>query len=507
MAEIETDVLVLGGGPAGIWAALAAAASGARVALADKGFCGSTGPSAFGRTRLWNIGPGPARVGAIETWSNNGMHLSEPEWMDRVMDESRRRLNMLAQWGYSFPRDDTSGSARQTTLGADFLMLLRRKAVRSGVRILDYHPALQLLVDADGVVSGASGIASQEQFRQWRIRSAAVVVATGGCAFMSGSAGTDGNTGDGHLMAAEVGAELSGMEFSAAYGLAPHASKHTKNPMLNFATFYDESGQVVVERGPNSLGEVFAAIAGGRRVYARLDNAPPAVREAMRRTGIDPAAKQFPLRPVLEGTVRGTGGLRLASTDCRTSVPGLYGAGDATTREAITGAASGVGGQSGAWAMASGAWAGVGAAGFARERGGVGRVDTVPGAGLSPFGQINPQSVVGLVQEHTVPLRRSYWRSRAVLRDSMSELDGLWPGAVFGLGGSGPNLLRSRQAASMLAVARWATHSALARTESRGMHRRTDHPDGTSHWQIRLETGGLDEVWVRQGSRLPIRTG
>ncbi|MCA0344983.1 MAG: FAD-dependent oxidoreductase, partial [Proteobacteria bacterium] len=34
---IETDVLVVGGGPAAGWAALSAAEAGARVVLADKG--------------------------------------------------------------------------------------------------------------------------------------------------------------------------------------------------------------------------------------------------------------------------------------------------------------------------------------------------------------------------------------------------------------------------------------------------------------------------------------
>jgi succinate dehydrogenase/fumarate reductase flavoprotein subunit len=34
--EFDADVLVLGGGPAGTWAAIAAACSGARVVLADK---------------------------------------------------------------------------------------------------------------------------------------------------------------------------------------------------------------------------------------------------------------------------------------------------------------------------------------------------------------------------------------------------------------------------------------------------------------------------------------
>ncbi|MGW8649503.1 FAD-dependent oxidoreductase, partial [Nocardia salmonicida] len=48
MTSIETDVLVLGGGPAGLWAAVSAAATGARVVLVDKSRCGSSGPTVYG---------------------------------------------------------------------------------------------------------------------------------------------------------------------------------------------------------------------------------------------------------------------------------------------------------------------------------------------------------------------------------------------------------------------------------------------------------------------------
>jgi 2-polyprenyl-6-methoxyphenol hydroxylase-like FAD-dependent oxidoreductase len=47
---ITTDVLVLGGGPAGTWAALSAAKQGARVVLADKGYCGTSGATAPSNT-------------------------------------------------------------------------------------------------------------------------------------------------------------------------------------------------------------------------------------------------------------------------------------------------------------------------------------------------------------------------------------------------------------------------------------------------------------------------
>ena len=51
--EFRTDVLVLGGGPAGTWAAISAAQRGASVILADKGFCGTSGATAPSGTGVW----------------------------------------------------------------------------------------------------------------------------------------------------------------------------------------------------------------------------------------------------------------------------------------------------------------------------------------------------------------------------------------------------------------------------------------------------------------------
>ncbi|MET7771227.1 FAD-binding protein [Nocardia sp. NPDC005366] len=508
MGDLEAEVLVLGGGPAGAWAAVSAAASGARVVLVDKGRCGASGPTAFGLTSLWNMPPGPARDEAVRRDHAHGGHLGDPEWIDRMLDETYRRVEELANGGYRFPGAGQNGrrdSSRICVDGASYLRRMRRRLREAGVRVLDYHPALQLLTDRDGVVAGATGVRQRDRYLPWTVRAGAVVVATGGCAFLSGGAGTDVDTGDGLLLAAEAGAELSGMEFSSAYGLAPvlpspsTATHSSAAPglALHFPTLYDESGAVI--GGHRSAA--FAAIAEGRRVYAALDDLPEIVGIWLSRQGVVDRMRRIPLRAVLEGTVRGTGGLRITGTGCATTVSGLYAAGDATTREAITGAVSGFGGQGGAWAIASGVWAGASAAGFARTRGIPRTAAAVRGAGLHDRARIDPRAVVGLVQEHTLPLRRSYWRSAGSLRDSISELDAIWPAAEFELGGHGADRLRARQAAALLAVARWTKYSALARPETRGMHRRTDHPGVAADWRVRLTSGGLDEVWVRAETR------
>jgi succinate dehydrogenase/fumarate reductase flavoprotein subunit len=54
------DVVIVGGGPAGTWAALTAAQAGADVLLLDKGYCGTSGPTASGGTGVWYVQPEPA---------------------------------------------------------------------------------------------------------------------------------------------------------------------------------------------------------------------------------------------------------------------------------------------------------------------------------------------------------------------------------------------------------------------------------------------------------------
>src|SRR5258706_9998763 len=87
------------------------------------------------------------------------------------------------------------------------------------------------------------------------------------------------------------------------------------------------------------------------------------------RAGIDPFRQRFSVTLRLEGTVRGTGGLRLVDETCATTVPGLYAAGDAATRELVCGGFTGGGSHNAAWAMSSGFWAGAGAADYALQAG------------------------------------------------------------------------------------------------------------------------------------------
>ena len=203
--DFQADVLIIGGGMAAAWAAISAARAGADVVLVDKGFVGTSGVTATGGPNHWWVPPDPAlRTEAIERRWQTSFGLAERDWMARILDSTWRTLPTLAPY-YPFAADGQGRPYHSGVRGPEYMRALRHCARDAGVRILDHHPALELLVHPDGSLAGASGYARLLR-RPWIARAGAVVLATGGCAFRSGLIGSHNNTGDGYLMAVEAGA-------------------------------------------------------------------------------------------------------------------------------------------------------------------------------------------------------------------------------------------------------------------------------------------------------------
>ena len=508
--DLQADILVIGGGPAGAWAALSAASSGAKVVLVDKGYCGASGSTAAAGTTVWFEPSGEQRAQEIAKRQRVGGFLSELSWMERVLEQTHTNLYQLGNWGYPFSLDQ-QGQPYYPSLhqGAEYMRLMRKQIKKAGVQILDHCPALELLVDLEGAVAGACGIRRQNGGR-WRVKAASVIIATGGCAFLSKALGCNVLTGDGYLMAAEAGVAMSGMEFSNIYGLTPAWSSVTKGAYYRWATFTYEDG-TEIENATFGKRSTIAKVLLTQPVYCSLHKTPEEVRTWMRtiqhnfflpfeRTGIDPFTQRFPVTLRLEGTVRGTGGIHIIDNSCATSVPGLYAVGDAATREFVAGASSGGGSINAAWAMSSGYWAGSDAAKYAlslgnkvneREVQGVGK------AGIWSDSNFAPQEVIGAVQAEVLPYDRNLFRTEHNLKDSLKRLDNLWHSVKYSGAASEDQALQAREAAAMVATSRWMYNSALTRTESRGMHKRQDYKELDPNQQYKLLSGGLDTVWVK----------
>ncbi|WP_404713728.1 FAD-dependent oxidoreductase [Sphingomonas sp. MMS24-J13] len=508
----EADVLIIGGGMAATWAAVSAAREGADVLLVDKGFVGTSGVTATGGPNHWWVPPDPGRrEAAIEDRYARSFGLAERAWMARIIETTWRTLPELTGY-YAFDTDGRGGTYYSGLRGPEYLRALRRYAIAKGVRIRDHHPALELLVHDDGTIAGAAGYDRLAR-KPWIVRAAAVVLATGGCAFKSGLIGSDTNTGDGYLMAAEAGAELSGMEFAGAYTLSP-AWNSTRTLPYPSARFFDADGReldIPPQGAAHNRALAEAMLAGP--VFADLSDAPallkqilpriqPASPAPFERRGLDIFADRFEVKLYGEGMIRGMGGLRIVDEDCQTTVPGLFAAGDTATRELIAGATSGGGAQNSAWALTSGLAAGVGAARTARRDGRrVGaRALAVGAAGLRPTASprsIDEGAAVQAIQNEALAYDRVLWRSGATLLAGKAVLDGLWNEIGAHSHAEGLAQVRARETAAMTATARWCNAAALARTESRGMHVRTDFPDLAPEQTRRLLIGGLDRIWTR----------
>ncbi|NHN88844.1 FAD-dependent oxidoreductase [Acetobacter conturbans] len=519
MKEIITDVLIVGGGMAAGWAAISAAKTGASVVVVDKGFMGTSGVTAPAGPNHWWVPPDPERrEEAVRRRLETAFGLADPEWMKRIIDITWQSIPELDPW-YPFSGDGKGGLFRSGLRGPEYLRALRHYAQSLGVTILDHHPVLELLTRTDGAVRGAAGYDRLAR-HPWRALAGSVVMAAGGCAFRSGLLGSHSNTGDGYLMGIEAGAELSGMEFCVSYSISP-AWLSTRTLPYTGARYFNASGQQLDIPGWNKAREYLCSLADAFRegpVYADLHEAPaglaaiireiqPATVAAFDRRGVDMFRDRFEVKLFGEGTIRGIGGLRIADATCTTTVPGLFAAGDAATREHIAGASSGGGAQNAAWALSSGVLAGQGAAISAMRQ----RDDKVVFAALRPKGRVglrptgpvravNQKSIIKTVQNEMLDLDKSIWRSEKKLTTSQEILDAAWHEIENGLQGKGLDAVAARETAAMVATARWCNAAALARQESRGMHVRTDYPAQRQEFESRLVTTGLEKIIVRSES-------
>jgi succinate dehydrogenase/fumarate reductase flavoprotein subunit len=518
---LTADVLVIGGGPAGAWAALSAADEGASVAIVEKGYLGTSGPFGVGAgTGIYYIMPGDQeqRDTMVDARQPIAYGLSDPAWGYRVFDQSYANLDAIAKWGYEWPRTpDGTREARGNLRGPTIMAFLRSILLKHGVTILDHSPALELLV-SDGAAAGARGV-NKQTGQSWQVRAGAVVITTGGTAFLSGVLGDRTHTGDGYLLAAELGAEFSGMEFTGQYHAAPSETYLTRGAYRSgVGTYYDNHGKPTRE-GRQMVNAILET--GG--AWDQLDRTDdPVAQDLIRkshpiafqyfeRKGIDPFRQRYPVSFVLEGTMRAGGGIAI-DDDLATSVPGLFAGGDCTSREKLTGGGPPGGGPASAWAFATGFFAGQSAARFARSYARQSATREATAAGRFGTGQVTrrevaPEEIIAVVRDEMLPPEKNYWRTGPGMTASLSRFESSWRDAVPGFGWlardnaklTARDRLRTREAVSLLAAGRWIYASALERTESRGLHRRSDFPDYNPEFEGQhLISGGLDEVWVRK---------
>ena len=102
---IDADVLVIGGGLAGTWAALRAADSTDKVILVDKARVSRSGCSSFAAGVMLCPMPGDNLKEWAEELVERGEYLCDQEWVELLLREQVERIKEMELWDMPFERD------------------------------------------------------------------------------------------------------------------------------------------------------------------------------------------------------------------------------------------------------------------------------------------------------------------------------------------------------------------------------------------------------------------
>jgi succinate dehydrogenase/fumarate reductase flavoprotein subunit len=245
---LECDVLVVGGGSAGVMAGIRAkeADPDQAVIVLEKGDAKYSGCIARGMDAL-NIVAVPG-ISSPELYvESNGIAcegvMDEPVNY-RMAERSWPLMQKLIDWGVCFPTDEKGdyevlqvhpkGKFCVTMKEPELKTILAKRMVDAGVRVLNRTMAAEILVE-EGRVAGVIAL-NVRTGEIMVVRSKTVILTAGGTArfglpangSLYGVYDFPGNTGDGYMLAYRAGAELSGFEFTLYY----YITKDINAPLL-----------------------------------------------------------------------------------------------------------------------------------------------------------------------------------------------------------------------------------------------------------------------------------
>ncbi len=226
---IETDVVVIGAGGAGLRAAIEASAAGVKVAVITKSLLGK----AHTVMAEGGVAAALANVDDRDNWRvhfadtmRGGQYLNNWRMAELHAREAPDRVRELEAWGAVFDRTGDGrilqrnfGGHRYPRLahvgdrtGLEMIRTLQDHGVHQGIDVYMEHTVTALLTD-DGRIAGAF-VYDRERGRFTVFHCRAIVIATGGLgrAFRITSNSWE-YTGDGYALAYHAGAALVDLEF------------------------------------------------------------------------------------------------------------------------------------------------------------------------------------------------------------------------------------------------------------------------------------------------------
>ena len=403
---IETDVLVIGGGCAGCWAAIRADKMGARVVLADKAMISRSGSAIYCHNFM-----APLEEGMLDAWLKEIIkysdYLGEPRFVEILLTEQGYRVRELIEWGMPFEKDEkgdlllTQGRGHSISKvvlfdGRPLMEVLRREILARKIKLVERVMLTELLTSdgqhpTTGRVIGAVGLHTRTG-QSIVIKAKAVVVTTGMTSGKLHFSYADNLTGDGQTMAYRAGAQMGGLEFTFCPKFAAHKSGKPVCSLIQFQTLgahiVNSKGERFMERyvpermeRRSGIGLLIQGITkevmeGRGPVYWDMTHFSRQRMEQVRRiipttiaalngAGIDPAKQKVECRAVvIHFGSFASGGVRI-DTQGASSIPGLFSAGVAAQ---FSGAVELLSGVMLSFANVFGYRAGEAAARFAREQ-------------------------------------------------------------------------------------------------------------------------------------------
>jgi len=540
---IETDVLVIGGGISGLFAAIKAADAAKDVLVVEKGGIGWAGQVPFSGGDCALIRPEEAEdhfKWLVET----GEYLNNQDWARAFAGEMFGCISEAAQMGLPFWKAGKElisvpfhRKYNATHFSPTKLMIkLKHAAAKRRVRMLDKIFMADLITKERRVI-GAIGFGLVDG-KTYIIKARATVIANGSCRYQA-QRHFAVNAGEGVAMAFRAGAQLMNAEFSNTYTFGFAADIRRRTPLYLFfenalgerflESYYPEvkAGQKSaqefldfyriadamtkeVEGGRGPIYIDFRKLTAEERLLALQSESLPvrfqpvgrgdllkAIREKI---GLDPDKERIEVELQFVG---GQGPIRI-DLECRTTVSGLWAVGDAASLgSGYTGArASGTFGGFGVpfatlSGIKGGRSAGKHAAASQAAQPEYGDTEKLKDRMLAPMGRVSGvdvNDVLFRIHEAVVPVKCNLHREDGRLKEALAKIDAAREALARAAARDPHELARIHQAEGMALSAGWTLRSALMRKESRGTNTREDYPakddDNWLKWIVIREENG-----------------
>jgi succinate dehydrogenase/fumarate reductase flavoprotein subunit len=507
----ECDVLVVGGGFAGCFAAIKAKEQGANVVLASKGHVGKSGQTPLTEGFMcFN----PAWGHKLDEWMEyihrTSEYLSNRDWNEIVIKESYARYQDLVSYGVQFMQKDGElkrvrdpwgvteslrylNSARYEVFDPNksHSYALRKHAIKIGVKVIDGVMVTELMKQ-NGRIVGAIGMSvNSDDMHAFIAKS--TILCVGACGLKpAGYPMVAQLTCDGEAMAYRAGAEILGKEFVDTHFTVVKTPEICSRVMVpdeleprlgrEAALLGKPFMDKIVDAEGNNLPVSPAGASAEKFAYPRLEFAAHAGRGPMYwRTAV--GDKEVVGGAALGMSFRKADGIWPANTNCASTIPGLYAAGD-TLGNMENGAVYAAGGSSTTSCTVTGNRAAIAAAKEALQMGRlvvdekeIARAQQAIRAPAQRKAGYGPRWVTQLLQNTMMPYFVSYIKKADRLQAALTQVEFMQEHLVPKLFARDVHELRlAHETRNMVLSAEMRLRSALFRTESRGNHYREDYP-------------------------------